>query len=174
VEDRVVLGGDLDPGHGRARVLSMWRLVIVVAVAACSHAAPPTSVATTTPGAAQRLEPKPKVKVVTDTKVEILDPIRFFSGSPTLDPRSTPILDAIANTLAGNPSIKLVEVIAYGSDAVPSLQQSVAVSRAQAVVGELIARGVESRRLRASGEAVPQQGMGPGPVFLILERTPLG
>jgi len=149
----------------------MWRLVIVVVMAACTHASSPAPVATTTPQR-PRPEPKPKVKVVTDTKVEILDPIRFFAGSPTLDPRSTPILDAIAGTLTGNPSITLVEVIAYGADAVPSLQQSVAVARAQAVVGELIARGVESRRLRASGEVVPASGTGPGPTFLILERAP--
>jgi outer membrane protein OmpA-like peptidoglycan-associated protein len=148
----------------------MWRAGIVVTLLACGHASP-APVATTTPQR-PRLEPKPKVKIVTDTKVEILDPIRFFTASATLDPRSTPILDAIAGTLTGNPSITLVEVIAYGADAVPSLQHSVAISRAQAVVGELIARGVERQRLRASGEAVPRQGMGPGPTFLILARDP--
>ena len=140
----------------------MWRLVIAV-LAACAHS-PPAVTSTTTQRPDPVEQPKPTINVVTDTTVEILDPIRFYAGSPTLDPRSTPILDAIAGTLTGNPSIRLVEVIAYGSDAVPSLQQ--------AVVGELIARGVESRRLRASGEAVPRQGMGPGPVFLILERAP--
>jgi len=149
----------------------MRRVGIALVLVACTHAAPPT-VATTQPAQpATRPEAKPKVKVVTDTHVEILDPIKFLSGSPSIDPVSTRILDAIAGTLTGNPSIKLVEVIAYGSDAIPSLQQSVAVARAQAVVGELIARGVESKRLRASGEAVPQQGMGPGPTFLILERA---
>jgi outer membrane protein OmpA-like peptidoglycan-associated protein len=147
-------------------------IVVVVVIAACAQSSSPAPVATTTPRVAPRSVPKPKVKVVTDTTVEILDPIRFFAGSPTLDPRSTPILDAIAGTLTGNPSITLVEVIAYGADAVPSLQQSVATARAQAVVGELIARGVESRRLRASGEALPASGNGPGPTFLILARDP--
>ena len=150
----------------------MRRLGIAVVLMACSHASP-GPVGTRQPGPApQRDAKKPGVKVVTDTKVEILDPIRFFVGSPSIDPTSTPILDAIAGTLTGNPSIKLVEVIAYGTDAVPSLRASVAVARAQAVVGELIERGVDRRRLRASGEAVPPQGNGPGPTFLILEREP--
>ncbi|HTL34862.1 MAG TPA: OmpA family protein [Kofleriaceae bacterium] len=149
-----------------------WLLASALVVfAACAHTST-TTVATKQPAQpADRPEPRGKVKVVTDTHVEILDPIKFLSGSPSIEPSSGPILDAIAGTLTGNPSIKLVEIIAYGADAVPSLQQSVAVARAQAVVGELIARGVESRRLRASGEAVPQRGMGPGPTFLILERA---
>jgi outer membrane protein OmpA-like peptidoglycan-associated protein len=148
-----------------------WSWVLLVA-AACSHASP-GPVATTKPAQpAAQTQPKKKIQIVTETKVEILDPITFASASPTINPTSIPITDAIASTLSGNPSIKLVEVIAYGSDAVPSLRESVAIARAQAVVGELIARGVDSRRLRASGEAMPRQGTGPGPTFLILERDP--
>ena len=149
----------------------MWRSGIVVVLVACAHASQPT-VATTRQAQPTQAEPKKKVQITTETHVEILDPIKFASASPTIEPTSIPILEAIANTLTGNPSIKLVEVIAYGSDAVPSLRESVAIARAQAVVGELIARGVDSRRLRASGEATPRQGMGPGPTFLILERDP--
>jgi outer membrane protein OmpA-like peptidoglycan-associated protein len=150
----------------------MWRLGIAVVLVACAHASQPP-VATKGPAQpAVQAQPTKKIQIVTDTKVEILDPITFASASPTINPTSIPIIDAIASTLAGNPSIKLVEVIAYGSDAVPSLRESVAIARAQAVVGELIARGVDSRRLRASGEAMPRQGTGPGPTFLILERDP--
>lgn len=137
---------------------------------ACTHAAP-TPVATSRPAQPTTQQPPAKkIKIVTDTRVEILDPIKFVAGSPSIEPASIPIIDAIAGTLIGNPSIKLVEVIAFGNDAVPSLRESVAVARAQAVVGELIARGVDSRRLRANGEAVPRQGLGPEPMFLILER----
>lgn len=149
------------------------RLVVIVMLAACSHPPPPAHpVETEAPAVAQPAEPKDHVHVTTDTHVEILDPIKFFVASPAIDPRSTPILDAVASTLTGNPSIKVVEVIAYGADAVPSLQQSVALARAQAVVAELVARGVDGKRLRASGEAVPAQGNGPGPTFLILKRDP--
>jgi outer membrane protein OmpA-like peptidoglycan-associated protein len=148
-------------------------VVLGVLAAACSHAPPPARpVETEAPAVVQAPEPKGHVHVETDTHVEILDPIKFFVASPAIDPRSTPILDAVASTLTGNPSIKVVEVIAYGADAVPSLQQSVALARAQAVVAELVARGVDQKRLRASGEAVPTPGNGPGPTFLILKRDP--
>ena len=147
-------------------------LVVLGVLAACSHAAPPVERPVETHPVAHQPEPKGHVHVTTDTHVEILDPIKFFVGSPTIDPISTPILDAVASTLTGNPSIKVIEVIAYGADAVPSLQHSVAMARAQAVVDQLVARGVDSNRLRASGEAIPTQGNGPGPTFLILKRDP--
>jgi outer membrane protein OmpA-like peptidoglycan-associated protein len=146
---------------------------LAVLVAACGHASPPVtpSVETHVP-AMVKTEDKPHVHVTTETRVDILDPIKFFVASAAIDPSSTPILDAVASTLTGNPSIKVVEVIAYGADTVPSLQQSVALARAQAVVDQLVARGVDSNRLRASGEAVPTQGNGPGPTFLIVKRDP--
>ena len=157
----------------RVTVNSVRRLAFVVLVAACSHSPPAARpVETEAPAVAQPAEPKNHVHVTTDTHVEILDPIKFFTASPAIDPSSKRILDAVANTLTGNPSIKVVEVIAYGADAVPSLQRSVALARAQAVVNELVARGVDEKRLRASGEAVPTQGNGPGPTFLILARDP--
>lgn len=148
--------------------------------AACSHASPPTEhpvepkapIAQTHAAETSIAEPEGHVHVTTDTHVDILDPIKFFVASPAIDPISTPILDAVASTLTGNPSIQVVEVIAYGADAVPSLQQSVALARAEAVVAALVARGVDQKRLRASGEAVPTQGNGPGPTFLILKRDP--
>jgi outer membrane protein OmpA-like peptidoglycan-associated protein len=110
--------------------------------------------------------------VVTETHVEILDPIRFLSGSVTLDPRSTPILDAIASTLTGNPSIKLVAVHAYGADALTQFQARIGADRAQAIVDQLVARGVARTRLVAQGEATPPPGAGPGPQFEILKRDP--
>jgi outer membrane protein OmpA-like peptidoglycan-associated protein len=144
---------------------------LVLAIAACHHAPPPAPVATKEP-AAPVTAPKKPTKVVTDTQVEILDPIRFYAGSPTIDPRSTRTLDAVATTLLGNPSLKVVEVIAFGTDAVKSLQLSIAEARAHAIVSELVARGVDQTRLRASGMATPAGGLGPGPTFLILARDP--
>lgn len=123
-----------------------------------------------------RAQPEPaepehrRAKVVTDTHVEILDPIRFLSGSAAFDPRSTEILDAIAKTLIGNPRLKLVEVQAYGADALVQFQGRVGADRAQAIVDQLVARGVERRRLVASGGAAPPPGRSGEPVFLILER----
>jgi hypothetical protein len=42
--------------------------------------------------------------------------------------------------------------------------------RAQAIVAELVARGVSPARLRAWGMARPPSGAGPGPELIIAER----
>lgn len=107
---------------------------------------------------------------MTETHVEILDPIQFLTGSVTLDPRSTPILDAVASTLTGNPSIKLVAVHAYGADALVQFQARIGADRAQAIVDQLVARGVERARLVAQGEAAPPPGWTSAPQFEILKR----
>lgn len=151
--------------------MRVW--VVVVMVAACRSAPgpAPSSIETRV-----RTEPatteQHKRTVVTDTHVEILDPIRFLAGSPTLDPRSTPILDAIASTLSGNPSIRLVEVHAYGADTLAQFQARVGADRAQAIVNALVARGVDQKRLLAAGSAAPPPGRSAIPVFEIVLRTP--
>lgn len=110
--------------------------------------------------------------VITSTTIEILDPIMFLTGSPTLDPRSTPILDAIASTLTGNPSIQLVEIHAYGADTLAQFQARIAAERAQAIVNALVVRGVDKKRLLAAGSATPPPGQSSVPVFEIVQRTP--
>lgn len=112
------------------------------------------------------------MKVVTDTHVEILDPIKFVPGSATLEITSIPMIDAIAQTLTGNPSIRRVAVQAFGADALASLQERLGATRAQMIVDQLIARGVEPKRLVAEGLAQPPAGTPNAPLFLILERAP--
>jgi outer membrane protein OmpA-like peptidoglycan-associated protein len=133
--------------------------------------APSDPVATTSPRAPDRPATPPR-KVVTETKVEVLDPIRFVGQSAAIDPVSIPILDAIAATLAGNPTIELVEVRAYGADAIEQFQAKVGVARAQAIVDQLVARGVAPSRLIAAGQARPPAGAPTVPVFEILQRSP--
>lgn len=144
-----------------------------IAIAACQstprESTTPSTTSTASPG---QPAPKRARMVVTETQVEILDPIRFLTGSSTLDPRSTPILDAIASTLTGNPSIKLVAVHAYGVDALVQFQGRIGAARAQAIVDQLVVRGVERGRLLAEGAATPPAGRSTMPVFEILERTP--
>jgi len=144
-----------------------WWIALVLA--GC-HATPSaTTPASSAP--AQRRAPEPRGRtVVTDTQVEILDPIRFLTGSATIDPRSTPILDAIATTMTGNPSIQLVAVHAYGADALVQFQGRIGAERAQAIVEQLVARGVARTRLVAQGEAAPPPGGSMGPAFEILKR----
>jgi outer membrane protein OmpA-like peptidoglycan-associated protein len=112
----------------------------------------------------------PGRRVVTDTKIEILDTIHFVGTSATLSVTSTRILDAIAETLKGNPSIRVMEVIAYGSD-VPTDQVVLGTRRAKAVVDALVRRGVPAKRLRFSGEA-RSDSRDQGPRLLILDRAP--
>jgi outer membrane protein OmpA-like peptidoglycan-associated protein len=147
--------------------------VVVAVVAGCRSAPAPAPAPFETHGqtAPQATERHQKT-VITDTHVEILDPIRFLVGSPTLDPRSTPTLDAIASTLAGNPSIRLVEVHAYGADTLAQFQARVGADRAQAIVDALVARGVDGKRLLAAGSATPPAGRSAIPVFEIVLRTP--
>ena len=109
-------------------------------------------------------------RVVTDTKIEILEPIRFVGKTATIAATSTPMLDSIASTLKGNPSIRVMEVIAYGSD-VATDQIVLGTKRAKAVVDALVRRGVAAKRLRYSGEA-RSDTRDQGPRLLILERTP--
>jgi outer membrane protein OmpA-like peptidoglycan-associated protein len=110
--------------------------------------------------------------VVTDTQIEILDPVRFLTGSASLDPRSLRILDAIASTLSGNPSIKLVAVHAYAIDTLVQFQGRIAAERAQVVVDQLVVRGVARNRLVAQGAATPPPGGSAMTTFEILARDP--
>ncbi|HEY4182565.1 MAG TPA: OmpA family protein [Kofleriaceae bacterium] len=96
--------------------------------------------------------------VVTTTSITILDNLRFLPGSPLIDPATTPILDAISQTLAGNTDIKLVEIRAYAADAMPGLQWVTAQLRARNIVGYLVEHGVESERLVPRGVPLPPAG----------------
>ena len=150
-----------------------WVVLACAVVIACRSAPAPAPVSTVTPGPRPVAEPAPgKVKVVTETAVEILDPIKFLPGAATIEPASIPMLDAVARTLTGNPSIGLVAVQAFGADTVAVFQTKLGASRAQAIVDELIARGVERKRLLADGAAQPPSGYPNAPIFLILERAP--
>jgi len=84
--------------------------------------------------------------VVTDSSIEVLDMIYFTKGAATLERRSMPVLDAIAATLHGNPSIRKVEIGGHASDDEGDAW-SLSSRRAAAVRQYLIDHGVEGRRL---------------------------
>jgi outer membrane protein OmpA-like peptidoglycan-associated protein len=84
--------------------------------------------------------------VVTDSSIEVLDMIYFVKGAASIDRRSYPILDAIAATLKGNPTIRKIEVGGHASDDEGDAW-SLASRRAAAVRQYLIDHGIESRRL---------------------------
>jgi outer membrane protein OmpA-like peptidoglycan-associated protein len=90
--------------------------------------------------------------VVTDTSIEILDMVYFEYNKAVIKSQSFPILDAVAATLNGNPSIQLVEVQGHtderGNDA---YNLDLSDKRAAAVKKYLIDKGVDEKRLESQG-----------------------
>ena len=90
--------------------------------------------------------------VVTDTSIEILDMVYFEYNKAIIKSQSFPILDAVAATLQGNPSIQLVEVQGHtderGNDA---YNLDLSDRRAAAVKKYLIDKGIEEKRLESQG-----------------------
>ena len=129
--------------------------------------------------AARPAEPPARGRVVvTDTETTILDVIEFAPGTAALKPASRPTLDAVAETLRGNPSIELVEVQSHTrgtGESTPNYELS--QQRADAIVAYLVAAGIAPSRLTAQGYGDTQPLDRSAPAknervsFLILERT---
>jgi outer membrane protein OmpA-like peptidoglycan-associated protein len=123
--------------------------------------------------------PDPGRVVVTDSETVVLDVVEFDAGTATLRSSSQPILDAVAATLLGNPSIELVEVQSHMSR-IGDHDVNLALSnrRAQVVAAYLVNAGVPSSRLvaRGYGDAQPIDPAIPANnermSFLILARSP--
>ncbi|MEP6859596.1 MAG: OmpA family protein [Deltaproteobacteria bacterium] len=90
--------------------------------------------------------------VVTETETTILDVVEFAPGTATLRGTSSATLDAVAETLRGNPSIELVEVQSHmRSDGIGAADLEISQLRAEVVARYLVAAGVEPGRLVAQG-----------------------
>lgn len=121
--------------------------------------------------------------VVTDTDIEILDIVRFQPGTAVLAGSAEPILDAVAATLQGSPSILLVEVQSHTTEPSSDAQNlQLSQLRADAVRTRLIAKGVAPARLVAQGYGTTQpldrsltaaaRAKNDRIAFLILKRQP--
>jgi OmpA-OmpF porin, OOP family len=90
--------------------------------------------------------------VVTDTSIEILDMVYFEYDKAIIKKESYPILDAVAATMQGNPSISLIEIQGHtderGDDA---YNLDLSDRRAHSVREYLIGKGVDEKRLTAQG-----------------------
>lgn len=125
--------------------------------------------------AADAPQPRGRV-VVTDTETTILDVVEFAPGTAVLQARSLATLDAVADTLKGNPSIELVEVQAHmRGDGDPAAALALSQRRAEVVVDYLVTSGVASQRLVAEGYGLTQPLGDPAKneriAFLILKRS---
>ena len=116
--------------------------------------------------------------VVTDTETTILDVVEFFPGTAVLRLTSSATLDAVADTLRGNPEIELLEVQSHTSgrgDA--AANQALTDRRAVVIRSYLIAHGVEPERLTAQGygDSEPLDAAAPAKnervSFVILRRS---
>ncbi len=121
--------------------------------------------------------------IVTDTDIEILDPVTFEPGKVTIAPTSFPALDATAATLQGNPTILLVEVQSHvdeRGDAAVNLRLTEA--RARVIRNYLVTKGVDPARLTAQGYGETQPldahhneaawAKNTRVAFLIIKRSP--
>jgi len=90
--------------------------------------------------------------VVTDTSIEILDMVYFELDKAVIKKESYPILDAVASTLQGNPSISLIEIQGHtdeqGNDA---YNLDLSDRRAAAVKKYIADKGVDEKRLTSQG-----------------------
>jgi len=127
--------------------------------------------------AADRPEPRGRV-VVTETETTILDVVEFSPHTATLSTKSFAILDAVAATLTGNPSIEQVEVQAHmRTDGDANADLALSQERAGVIVDYLVQHGVAAERLTAQGygQTQPLDAAVPAKnervAFLILKRT---
>ena len=99
------------------------------------------------------VEPAPRGRiVVTETETEILDVVEFAPGTAMLRSKSLAVLDAVASTLEGNPSIELVEVQSHTSGVGDeSANLTLTEHRAAAVMAYLVDQGIDPARLTAQG-----------------------
>ena len=108
---------------------------------------PPSKVASAT----YTIAPPPPV-AVTPRRLQLNQRVLFRTGTATLDPRSAPVLDAVAGALQEHHEIDhlIIEghADARGTDA---FNDKLSKDRADAVRGYLIDKGVEPDRLEAQG-----------------------
>ena len=93
--------------------------------------------------------------VVESDAIVVLEKIYFLNRSATIQSRSYPLLDAIAQTLAANPHIARILVIGHAA-ANERGAERLSRDRATAVQRALIARGIDPGRLRIEGRAARQ------------------
>ena len=133
----------------------MKALLIGLVLTACARSAPTPVAPVAAPKAAPAPQPEKRGRiVVSDSRVDVLDPITFVGATAALAPTSTQILDSIASTLEGNPTILLVQIRSHVDSSEvsdPRARAELSVKRAEVVVAQLVARGIAATRLEPYG-----------------------
>ena len=90
--------------------------------------------------------------VVGETKIEIREKLYFATNKDVILPRSEPLLEQLAKTLARKPSIKKVRIEGYTDNrGSASFNLDLSQRRADSVRTALIERGVAAERLESKG-----------------------
>lgn len=88
------------------------------------------------------------------SRIAIIDYVFFARGSAEIGARNEPLLDALVQTMLGNPQITLVAVVG-SAEPRERRREALAHARAEAVRTALVARGVPSDRLVAEVSLEP-------------------
>jgi outer membrane protein OmpA-like peptidoglycan-associated protein len=159
-------------------------LLLLSLVAAChaapvrdpliaQHATPPAATAKHVEVESPAWVPSSRGRtVVTDTSITILDDLEFMPNSASFKPGTTPMLDAFAQTMIGNPSLQLITVRIFAEDVTPHWRRIIADLRARNVIDYVVAHGVARARLRPEGIPLPPPGVKARMQFEIVVRGP--
>jgi outer membrane protein OmpA-like peptidoglycan-associated protein len=94
---------------------------------------------------------KPALAIVTDTEIKILQQIHFEYDKDKIRPESFPIIDAVADIMKQKSNIKLEIQGHTDNKGNNAYNLKLSDRRANSVMKALIARGIDSDRLRAKG-----------------------
>jgi OmpA-OmpF porin, OOP family len=93
-----------------------------------------------------------QVVALHDDRIEILDKVYFTPGTTRIQPRSTRLLNQVANVLNTHPELLKVEVEGHTDDrGSAAMNTRLSLARAKAVVHALMRRGVSPTRLVSKG-----------------------
>jgi hypothetical protein len=90
-------------------------------------------------------------EIIEENEIIIFKQVSFKYQTDIPDVRSKAVLDAVAETLVGDPQITLVEIIGHAFDAAPAHRFELSERRAKRVRDAFVERGVAAARLTTKG-----------------------